>query len=132
MGWNQSFDKLAEDIHDEIFVKMKTPVLAEPGKHAATIIRVQDAPSDLVFKVTTDPKLVPQFWGPERFTTTVEKMDVRKGGVWRFIQHDPEGNEFAFNGVYHEIRPPEQIIDTWGWEGMAGHVLLETITYVES
>lgn len=130
-GWNQSFGKLAEDIHEEIFVQMRTLLLAEPGKHAAIIIRVHDAPSDLVFKVTTDPKLVPQFWGPERFTTTVDRMDVRKGGIWRFLQRDLEGNEFAFNGLYHEIKPPERIIDTWEWEGMAGHVLLETITYEE-
>ncbi len=131
MGWNQSFDKLAEDIHDEIFVKMKTLVLVEPGKHAATVIRVQDAPRELVFKVQTDPELVPQFWGPDRYKTTIEKMEVRKGGVWRYIQRDAEGNEFAFNGVYHEVRSPELIIDTWEWEGMMGHVLLETILFEE-
>ncbi|MGD0817510.1 MAG: SRPBCC domain-containing protein [Methanomassiliicoccales archaeon] len=131
MGWNQSFDKLAEDIHYEIFVQMKTLVLAEPGKHAVIIIRVQNAPRELVFNTTTDPKLVPQFWGPERFSTTIDKMEVRKGGMWRFTQRDPEGNDFAFNGVYHEVKPPERIIDTWEWEGMIGHVLLETITYEE-
>lgn len=131
MGWNQSFDKLAEDIHDEIFVKMRTLVLVEPGKHAATVIRVQDAPRELVFKVQTDPELVPQFWGPDRYKTTIEKMEVRKGGIWRYIQHDAEGNEFAFNGVYHEVKSPELIIDTWEWEGMTGHVLLETIYFEE-
>jgi uncharacterized protein YndB with AHSA1/START domain len=131
MGWNESFDKLAEDIHDELFVQMKTLVLAEPGKHAVTIIRVQDARRELVFQVATDPELVPEYWGPERFTTTIDKMDVRKGGIWRFIQHDPEGNQFAFNGVYHEVKPPERIIDTWEWEGMPGHVLMETQMFEE-
>jgi uncharacterized protein YndB with AHSA1/START domain len=130
IGWNQSFDKMAEDIHDELFVQKKTLVLAEPGKHAVTIIRVQDAPRELVFKVQTDPELFPQFWGPERFTTTVEKMEIRKGGIWRIIQRDPEGKEYAFSGVYHEVSP-ERIIDTWEWEGMPGHVLLETITFEE-
>jgi uncharacterized protein YndB with AHSA1/START domain len=130
-GWNQSFDKLADDIHNEIFDQMKTLVLAEPGKHAVTIIRVQDAPRDMVFRVQTDPELFPQFWGPERFTTRVEKMEVRKGGVWRVIQRDAEGKEYAFNGVYHEVSP-ERIIDTWEWEGMPGHVLLETITFEEA
>jgi uncharacterized protein YndB with AHSA1/START domain len=84
----------------------------------------------MVFKAQTDPVLFPQFWGPERYTTRVERMEVRKGGVWRVIQIDAEGNEFAFNGVYHEVTP-ERIIDTWEWEGMPGHVLLETITLEE-
>jgi uncharacterized protein YndB with AHSA1/START domain len=130
-GWNQQFDKLVDAIHDEIFIQMKTLVLVEPGQQAATIIRVQDAPRELVFKVQTDPELFPQFWGPERYTTTVDKMDVRKGGIWRVVQHDSEGNEFGFNGVYHDVKAPEMIMDTWEWEGMPGHVLFETITFEE-
>ena len=53
-------------------------------------------------------------------------MEVRKGGTWRYIQHDLEGNEFAFNGIYHEVNPPERIIYTWEYEGRPGHVLTET------
>jgi uncharacterized protein YndB with AHSA1/START domain len=130
-GWNESFDKLVNDIHDEMFVRMKTLVLVEPGKQAATIIRVQDAPRELVFRAQTDPELFPQFWGPERYTTTVDRMDARKGGTWRVIQRDAEGKEYGFNGVYHEVKSPERIIDTWEFEGMPGHVLLETITFEE-
>jgi uncharacterized protein YndB with AHSA1/START domain len=129
-GWNESFDKMEKNMHDEIFVQMKTLVLVEPGTQAATIIRVQDAPRDLVFKAQTTPELFEQFWGPERYTTRVERMEVRKGGVWRALQRDPEGNESAFNGVYHEVTP-ERIIDTWEWEGMPGHVHLETIKMEE-
>ena len=130
-GWNESFDKLADDIHDEMFVRMKTLVLVEPGRQAATIIRVQDAPRELVFRAQSDPELFPQFWGPERYTTTVDKMEVRKGGIWRVIQRDDKGEEYGFNGVYHEVKSPERIIDTWEFEGMPGHVLLETITFEE-
>jgi uncharacterized protein YndB with AHSA1/START domain len=130
-GWNQSFDKLADSIHEEIFVQMRTLVLVEPGQQAATIIRVQDAPREMVFKAQTDPELFSQFWGPERYTTRVERMDVRKGGIWRVIQRDAEGKEDAFNGVYHYVRAPEVIMDTWEWEGMPGHVLFETITLEE-
>lgn len=129
-GWNQSFDKMEQHMHDEIFTQMKTLVLVEPGTQAATIIRVQDAPRDMVFKAQTTPELFEQFWGPERYTTKVERMEIKKGGVWRVLQRDPEGNEFAFNGVYHEVTP-ERIIDTWEWEGMPGHVLLETIKMEE-
>ncbi|MBO0684473.1 MAG: SRPBCC domain-containing protein, partial [Candidatus Dormibacteraeota bacterium] len=61
-------------------------------------------------------------------TTTVERMDVRPGGGWRFVQRDAEGHEFAFHGLYHEVSPPERIVDTFEFEGMPGHVALETTT----
>jgi len=55
-------------------------------------------------------------------------MDVRPGGGWRFIQRDAAGNEFAFHGVYHEVVAPERIVGTFEFEGMPGHVALETST----
>jgi uncharacterized protein YndB with AHSA1/START domain len=60
-----------------------------------------------------------------------DQMDVRPGGTWRFVQRDPDGNEFAFNGVYHSIVPPERVVDTFEFEGMPDHVLLETVTFEE-
>ena len=69
--------------------------------------------------------------GPKRLITTVEVMDVRPGGIWRFVQRDPSGKEYAFHGVYHEIVPPERLVYTFKFEGMPGHALLETITLEE-
>ncbi len=106
-----------------------TTVLAEPGKQELLIAREFDAPSELVFKACTDPALVPQWWGPRNLSTEVDKMDLRPGGQWRFINRDAEGNEYAFHGVYHEILAPERIIDTFEFEGLpeTGHVTLETM-----
>ncbi len=109
----------------------KLNLVAEPGKQEIVITRVFDAPRDLAFKAANDPKLIPRWWGPKRYTTTVDKMDVRPGGVWRFIQRDAKGNQFAFYGVYHAIVAPERLVYTFEFEGMPGHVLLETATYEE-
>ncbi|MGZ3937011.1 MAG: SRPBCC family protein [Flavisolibacter sp.] len=106
-----------------------TNVKAEPGKHEIIITHMFDAPRDLVFKLYIDPESIPQWWGPRRLTTKVDRMEVRTGGRWRFIQHDPEGKEFAFHGVYHEIKRPERVVSTFEWEGMPGHVLMETIVF---
>jgi len=95
------------------------------------MMRIFDAPRELVFKACTDPNLIPQWWGPKRFTTTVDKMDVKPGGVWRFIQRDSSGGEYAFNGVYREIVSPERLVYTFEFEGMPGHVMLETVTFEE-
>ena len=107
---------------------IKTNLVAELGKQEIVITRIFDSPCELVFKLTTDPNLIPQWWGPKSLTTTVEKMDLRIGGVWRYIQRDPGGNEYAFYGVYHDIKPPERLVYTFEFEGMPGHVLLEIVT----
>ena len=110
-----------------------TNILAEPGKQEILITREFDAPRELVFKACTDPKLIPQWWGPRYLSTEVDKMDVRPGGQWRFLNRDAAGNEYAFHGVYHEVLAPERIIDTFEFEGLPerGHVTLETMKLEE-
>ena len=49
------------------------------------------------------------------------------GGRWRFVEREAEGNEYGFHGVYHDLQAPERIVYTFEYEGMPGHVLLETI-----
>jgi uncharacterized protein YndB with AHSA1/START domain len=103
--------------------------LTTPSDREIVIERVFDAPRELVFKLFTDPTAIPHWWGPRRLTTTVEKMDVRPGGAWRFVQRGPDGGEFAFRGEYREIVPPERLVSTFEFEGFAGHVMLDTTTF---
>ena len=125
-GWSESFDKLAESI-----VTSGTRIIAERGKQEVVITRIFDAPRNLVFKAYTDRNLISQWLGPRRFTTIVEKMDVRPGGIWRFVNRDAGGNEYAFHGVFHDIVSPESIVRTFEFEGTPGHVSLETLTLEE-
>jgi uncharacterized protein YndB with AHSA1/START domain len=107
----------------------KSKFIAESGKQEIIGTTVFDAPRELVFKTYTDPNLLPQWWGLKSLKTTVEKMDLKPGGIWRFVQRDADGNEFAFHGVYHEIRWPERVVFTFEFEGMPGHISLETVTF---
>ena len=100
----------------------------EPGKQEIIITRDFDAPRELVFKAYTDPKLLPQWFGPREYTTIVDKMEARPGGLWRFVQRNQNGDEFAFHGVHHDIVAPERIVATFECEGVPGHVLLQTVT----
>ncbi len=110
-----------------------TAFLVEQGKQEVLVTHVFDAPQKLVFKTFTDPKHIPNWWGPKILITVVDKMEVKEGGIWRFIQRDPEGKEFAFHGVFHEVTPSERIIDTFEFEGLPekGHVILETKRFEE-
>ncbi|MGZ4901790.1 MAG: SRPBCC family protein [Halobacteriota archaeon] len=109
----------------------RTTVVAEPGDRKVIFTRVFDAPRELVWRVATEPTLVPEWWGPKGYTTTVEEMDVRPEGTWRYVQHGPGGGEFAFHGVYRTVEPPERLTYTFEWEGMPGHVIRETATFEE-
>jgi uncharacterized protein YndB with AHSA1/START domain len=72
--------------------------------------RVFDAPRDLVYKAWTDPEHVAQWWGPNGFTNTIHEMDVRPGGVWRFIMHGPDGTDYKNQIEYLEVVKPELLV----------------------
>ena len=100
-----------------------------PADREIRIERVFDAPRDRVFAVYTDPELIPEWWGPHGTTAIVEKMDVRTGGDWRFLVRNSDGSETGFRGTYREITPPERIVQTFEWDGMPGHISVETATF---
>jgi uncharacterized protein YndB with AHSA1/START domain len=56
-------------------------------------------------------------------------MDVRAGGGWRFVIRNPDASETGFRGTYREVTPPERIVQTFEWEGMPGHVSVETAVF---
>jgi uncharacterized protein YndB with AHSA1/START domain len=101
-----------------------------PSDKEILVTREFDAPREVVFKAMTDPKLIPQWWGPRSDKTTVDKMDVRPGGAWRFVSTGPNGT-YAFRGEYREIVPSEKIVQTFEFEPMAGHISVETATLTD-
>jgi uncharacterized protein YndB with AHSA1/START domain len=46
-----------------------------------TMVRIFDAPRELVFRAWTDPEHLAQWWGPHGFTNPVCEVDLRPGGV---------------------------------------------------
>ena len=126
-SWQQSFDKL-----EELVTGIKhAEITAEPGKQELLVTYIFDALVPKVYKAYTDPLIVPRWWGPSRFTTKIEKYELRPGGMWRFVQSDKNGREFAFRGFYHDIEPNNRIVSTFEFEGTPGHVTLLTVTFEE-
>lgn len=106
-----------------------TTTVTTPADREIVAERVFNAPRDRVFAAYTDADLIPQWWGPRDQTTIVDQMDVRPGGAWRFVMRDSNGDESGFRGTYREVAPPERIVQTFEWEGMPGHVIVETTTF---
>jgi uncharacterized protein YndB with AHSA1/START domain len=92
------------------------------------ITREFDAPLEKVFRAHTDARLLEQWMGPRSLETTYETFDCRTGGAYRFVSRR-NGEEYAFHGSYHEIRPNESIVQTFTWEGMPDHVALEKVFF---
>ena len=60
--------------------------------------------------------------------TVIDRYDARDGGTWRYVQKDADGNEYGFHGVFHGTPSPEAIVQTFEFEGVPGHVMLDTTT----
>jgi uncharacterized protein YndB with AHSA1/START domain len=102
---------------------------AEPGSSQIVSTYVFDAPRERVFEAYTDPKLTAQWWGPAGTPLSVDELDVRTGGSWRFVMD--LGQPFPFRGVYHKVTAPEQLVFTWQYED-APVVILQTVTFEET
>ncbi|MFB9631664.1 SRPBCC family protein [Nonomuraea helvata] len=108
-----------------------TEFVIEPGRQDIVMIHVFDAPREVVFRAVTDPELVPRWWGPRFLSTRVDVMELRRGGLWRYVNSDAHGREYGFRGVYHDVVAPERFVRTWEFEGTPGDVALETVTLEE-
>ena len=124
-GWGTSLDKLAGVVTKHVRLDIDRPNLT------ITVARDFDAPQALVWRALTEPALLAQWWGQPGSPMGVDKHDLRPGGEWRFVERDAAGNEYGFRGVFREIEPPQRIVQTFEYEPMAGHMLVETMTLSE-
>jgi uncharacterized protein YndB with AHSA1/START domain len=108
---------------------MGEATITTPTEREIHIERVFDAPIERVWQAFTDPELITQWWGGGG-TTVVERMEVERGGHWRFVTHGPEGTD-GFEGRYREVTPMERVVQTFEWDGMPGHVAVETAEFTD-
>ncbi len=110
---------------------LSTPTLTVtlPSDREVVLIREFDAPRDLVFEAFSKPEHIAHWWGQKGSTMPSCEMDFRPGGAWRYVEHAADGNEYGFHGEYREISRPERITWTFEFEGLAGHVSVETMVF---
>lgn len=100
-----------------------------PSDREIVVTRMFDAPREIVFEAHSSCEHVAKWWGPRRYELALCEMDFRPGGKYRFLHRGPDGTEeHGFRGEYREIVPPERIVWTFEWEGMPGHVSVDTLT----
>src|SRR2546426_5663321 len=107
----------------------KTEYVIEPGKQEMRPPPLPDARRDLAAGASTDPKLFVQWWGPRQYEVKIDKFESRPGGSWRVVHVAADGGQHAFRGVNHDVTAPERICRTFEYEGVPGHVALETAIF---
>jgi uncharacterized protein YndB with AHSA1/START domain len=89
------------------------------------VTRTINAPVELVWEVWTKPEHIAKWWGPDGFTNTITKMEVRPGGVWELIMHGPDGTNYPNKSIFREIVPLKKIV----YEHVSEPHILATISF---
>jgi uncharacterized protein YndB with AHSA1/START domain len=63
--------------------------LTTPTDRTIRVERIFDASLDRVWRAFTEPDLVAQWWGRGN-PLVIERMEVERGGHWRYVEHSPE------------------------------------------
>jgi uncharacterized protein YndB with AHSA1/START domain len=105
--------------------------LTTPSDREIVMSRVFDAPRKLVFEAHSSCEHMSRWWGPRRYEVASCEIDFRPGGAWRIVHRGAEGEEHGFRGEFREIDPPERLTWTFEYEGMPGHVSVQTVTFDE-
>jgi uncharacterized protein YndB with AHSA1/START domain len=120
----------------EAMASKGTAKVTLPTDEQILITREFAAPKHLVYKAYTIPELVKRWWSGQRGKMTSAEIDLRVGGMWRYVMVANGGFEVAFHGEYREIVPNERIVTTEVYEGVPegeqpeGDVL-NTVTFTE-
>ncbi len=112
-------------------VSSGTATVTLPTDEQILITREFDAPKHLVYKAWTTPELVRRWWSANRGEVTIAEIDLRVGGMWRYVMVAEGGFEVAFHGEYREIVPNERLVSTEVYEGMPEGEALDTLTFAE-
>ena len=102
-----------------------------PTDEQILIAREFDAPRELIYRAWTTPGLVSRWWSGGRGAMKTAEIDLRVGGVWRYVMISSDGAEVAFHGRYREIIPHERLVYTEIFEPRPDAVALTTVTFTE-
>jgi len=115
-------------------VSSGTATVTLPTDEQILITREFDAPKHLVWRAWTTPELVKRWWHANRGAMVVCEIDLRVGGMWRYVMVADGGLEVGFHGEYREIVPSERLVSTEVYEGIPDaeeHAAIDILTLTE-
>lgn len=91
---------------------MSVALIKPDPKLDLVLDRVVDVPRELVWKAWTTPEHLRHWFVPKPWTITDCEVDLRPGGMFRFVMRSPEGQEYPNIGCFLDIVPNERMIWT--------------------
>ncbi|QKE73950.1 polyketide cyclase [Arthrobacter citreus] len=85
-------------------------ITTQVGDNEIVITRIFDAPRELVFDAWMKEEHLSKWWGPNGFTSTFQKFEMKPGGIWEFIMHGPDGVDFPNTNLIVEVVQLERIV----------------------
>jgi len=82
------------------------------------VSRIFNAPVEAVWRVWTEPELVKQWWGPDKFTCPSASIDFREGGISLVCMRAPK--DFGGKDTY----------STWTYTKIVLHQSIEFIQHL--
>jgi uncharacterized protein YndB with AHSA1/START domain len=74
--------------------------------------RTIDVPRELVWAAWTQPAHLYQWFVPQPWSLADCEIDLRPGGIFRFVMRSPEGQEYPNIGCFLEVVPQERLVWT--------------------
>jgi len=103
-----------------------------PG--SVSIVRDFDAPREVVFRHWIDPNEVGGWFAPDGHTVTLCEVEGRPEGSWRVEYASDSGERYLEHGVFHVVRPPEELVFTLKQEsgnGLIGPTTLVSVQFAD-
>ena len=75
-----------------------------------TIVRLFDAPPEVIWDAWTTPEHFAAWFGTERFPMSDVELDVRPQGTWHGTMTLSTGSTKLWNGIYLEVDPPTRLV----------------------
>lgn len=82
----------------------------DPSGRGQRTTLLLNAPLETVWDVWTQPEHIKHWWGPNGFTSTIEKMQVENGGDWIFTMHSPDGQAFPNRTTFREVLMHKKLV----------------------
>lgn len=107
-------------------------MVAKNNSNEIQIVRIYDAPVQVVWEAWNDPEQVAKWWGPRGFTLTTHSKDLRPGGLWCYTMHGPDGTDYENKTLYHEVEVCKKLVYDHGGNDDRPPLFRVTATFTEA
>ena len=90
-------------------------MIADAEGRTMVLERLINAPVAVVWSAWMNPATLPLWWGPDGYSCTTTRIDLRDGGEWVFDMIGPDGTVYPNHHRYTLFRPEERIEYTLHW-----------------